>query len=226
VSIIIGHIDVSQHVVVNIPSNVTGGRPPEHKSPKKATCKATAIAALEGGVTMDSRRAQDTVNHIISQKLNKYEYHGAKELLNQEATEPANSIWKEYSRSPNILIAAKYAFTLIPLPDSRKNSRRFAVIALVAVRPIRTEARTPTFIAYCTFVERSSAYIKNSGSITTSLNGSPEVISSNKTSGIWSMVVSSVPSNADTSVTAKTMIQASAILEERFLQASKKLRSS
>jgi hypothetical protein len=127
---------------------VTGDNPPLNRRPKKAMQNPVTSTTFFGGTSSGIKRPQETHNHDSIKKLTQYEVNVAKESRIQKAAHAARTICSEYSIQEVMLIAAKYALVSYPLADSRKNSNRFSVMALLAVRPISTAVMTPVFKAY------------------------------------------------------------------------------
>jgi hypothetical protein len=127
---------------------LTGDNPPLKRSPKKAMKNPTTSTTFFGGTSRGIKRAQETHNHAIIRKLMQYEPQCESELRSQKAALAARRICSECSIPEVILTAAKYALILYPLADSRKNSNRFSVMALAAVRPTSTAVMMPVFKAY------------------------------------------------------------------------------
>jgi hypothetical protein len=127
---------------------VTGDNPPLKRRPKKAMKNPVTSTTFFGGTRRAINRAQETHSHASIKKLTQYEFHVARESRIQKAALAARIICSDCSIPEVMLIAAKYALISYPLADSRKNSSRFSVMALDAVRPTSTAVMTPVFKAY------------------------------------------------------------------------------
>jgi hypothetical protein len=127
---------------------LTGGNPPLKRRPKKAIQNPITSTTFFGGTSSGIKSPQETHNHDSIRKLTQYELNVARESRSQKAAVAARIICSDCSIPEVMLIAAKYALISYPLADSRKNSNRFSVMALLAVRPTSTAVMTPVFKAY------------------------------------------------------------------------------
>jgi hypothetical protein len=137
-----------------IPEYLTGDNPPLKRRPKNAMQNPVTSTTFFGGTSRGIKRAQETHNHDSIKKLTQYELNVARELRSQKAAPAARRICSECSIPEVMLIAAKYALISYPHADSRKNSNRFSVMFLAAVRPTSTAVMTPVFKAYLESTEK------------------------------------------------------------------------